>query len=222
MSEILSPESQRAALKELSHAWEPRYQAELEKIFSSEHIDLDTLVDVMWEKGILERISPINESEKQARVALGRPVWEGGRNDPELYWKLMYAAGYTLEAMKRSYSGLDQYVGPATTNVMRAAYQARNTEVINDPNKLVEIVERILVKAKQKISELGDTPHEKPIPWGAKGTYKGLEVTVDMYSSDGTVTLKPVDFGQYMAHQREIGNIFNVDPRSLNPADFIV
>ena len=82
----------RAALKEKAQAWRKRYEDALSAIADRQDAKLDDLVEVIWEQGILDRIAPIDAEEKRARKELRGDLWDGTRDDPELYLRIMYSA----------------------------------------------------------------------------------------------------------------------------------
>ena len=225
-------EANREALKEKAHAWHKRFDEALEEFLVEEEFDFDKFIDVIWEKGILDRVAPKDEEEKRARQGVGSKVWEGERDDPELYWRIMYSAGHIREFSERQFTmhaagfaDVGIYQG-----VVKLLYSEKHEKFRKKlypdrkSNPVVIVSDEIIERAKKELETLGVESHKKLIPWGAVGKYEDIEVEVDRYMEDGLVSLRALNYEDHMKLY-DLANLKRkhpglVSPSELDPKDF--
>ncbi len=183
-------------LREKSHAWQARFDEKLDEFFESGGQSREELMDLVWEYGIMDRIAPEDVSERDARKELGSAVWEGDRDDPSLYWRIMYAAANSQEAIEKNYSvaasGRNFIVG-ALNGIKNVYMNERLSKFFPDyQNGKDGIPENftlnyIIERSKQELEKRGVKPPEKLISLGAKGRWHGVEFTVDSYTDQGKI-----------------------------------
>src|SRR3990172_6966217 len=112
-----------AEARELYHAWEERYSGALEDFVAKAgrgSASREELVDIVWEKGILDHVAPTNELERRAREQMKRDVYD--RESEELFWRVMYSAGNIREASKTNASIVFGYAPGAVLKAALAVY----------------------------------------------------------------------------------------------------
>lgn len=222
--EQFSPETPDDDQKKLAEAWQERYSLRLDDFYKQEHPVLDQLIDIIWEEAVLGRISPVNAQEKEVRQALEKTVWPGDRNDPTLYWRLIYSIASSKEAIDRGYS-----IAASGSSLIVGAYQAvyqayltqKSTELFGEQNPQLTILDEIAKRAKEKLQELGVTPPDRLVPIGASGIWKGIPVKVGQYLEDGRVWLEAVNYEDRM-RLYDAGASQGVEPEELDIDNFTV
>lgn len=213
-------------VKEKAGAWLRRYEEKIEKILSAEKIDRAHLIDTLWEYGIMGRIAPKDETEKNARIALEKAVWEGDREDPKLYWRILYSAAAAKNAVEKNYSlaaGSHSYITGAFQELygILASPKAKDAfpEMKERKNPTIIIIDEFMNRAKIELEKRGVKPPDKLLPIGAKGRWNGIEATIETYTDGGLVWLKGDSTEDHMklykfTHGR------GASPDEINPKDF--
>lgn len=216
----------KEALKEKAGAWLGRYEEKIEEILNAEKIDRAELIDALWEYGIMGRIAPKDEIEKNARMQLEKAVWEGNREDPKLYWRILYSAAAAKNATEKNYSimaGSHGYITGAFQGLygVLASPKAEDTfpEMKEGKNPMIAVIDGFMDRAKKELEKRGVKPPEKLPQIGAKGKWNGIEVTIGSYTDDGLVWLKTESEEDHMklykfTHGR------GAPPDEINPDDF--
>ena len=217
---------EREYQKEKAGAWRKRYDDALDAVVHNEQATFEELLDVIWNEGILGRIAPVNSEEKNARIQLKKSVWEGSRDDVELYWRILYSAGYITEPAIMHHSVLPHgYAIDALSRARIAALMnAEQTKHFfpkeNQKDPFVFLAGKIMDRAREEISTRGGEPHEKLIPWGSKGVWKGVSAEVERYTGDGLLWLK----GKTTQDHLKIGELTDfkgaISPMDTNPSDW--
>ncbi|MEW6407454.1 MAG: hypothetical protein AB1465_02060 [Patescibacteria group bacterium] len=213
-------------LKERSHAWAERYEQALDELIQAEKPDLNALLNVVWNKGILDRLVPLDKEKLEARKMLEKEVWEGGREDLELYWHILYSAGYAREATDRNQSLVGG--GFASGAILQAVHKVLSSGKYLEffpggypKNYYAPLIDLVAARAKEELKKRGAEPHKKFIPYGAQGNFKGIEVKVERYSDDGCVVLRNIK-GEDWQKFWQITKEGCVSPSELNPEEFVL
>lgn len=210
-------------------AWQEKYKEILDDFFQKENVSRKELIDIIWEYGILERISPKNENEKQARKSLKKTVWEGDRENPELYWRLLYSTAASLEAIKNKYSIVAPsygYITGAFEGLNRALLpqhcQAIFPESEKNPNTNFHeiILNDIIEKAKSEIENKGKKPPKNLIPYGTEINWQGQKFNVERYTFDGKILLE-ADTPEKHNFLFDTGVADGIPPEKINHDQYI-
>ena len=188
------------------------------------------VMDCVWEHGILGHLSPEDPEVFRKREEKKRPVWR--RDDPVLYWRILYAAHGAAGTYRERWSFRDSIVMWPVA-LMGMARKNLDAEW-RDTDGMLKGIDAVAARAGAKIRELGETPHR--IPWGAKGTYQAdgtgekFHVVVERYDSYGGIALN-VDREHYGEDGNESYNAWCrlgvvallglAEHRDLNPANFV-
>lgn len=208
---------------DMAGAWRRRYEEALCRLLNDEHADADGLVGVVWEEGILGRISPKDERERFFRRVQKREVWEL-RTEPELYWRLLYSCAHVRQAIAESWTMAS---GPVAFAAVMAACRivtspypffpaARDGSHV-DP--VLALTEAVAGRARQALIAGGVEPHDPLIPCGAKGAFVGLAVEVERHLEDGLLWLKGQTEADHVALYRYTAGR-GVSPSRLDPKSF--
>ncbi len=208
--------------------WQSAYHQKLKELPPT--ATWEDVMDCVWEHGILEHVSPADRDVFKKREKEKRPVWR--RNDPVLYWRILYAAHGAAGAFCEHWSFRDSIV---TWPIVVAGMVRQNLDAEWRGNDgMVRGIHAVVMRAEEALRNMGDTPHR--IPWGARGTYAGKErgeifhVVVQGYNSYGCVALD-VDRLHYGEDGDEsckawcrfgkVAPFCLVEPRDLYPANFV-
>jgi len=213
-------------IKHLAHAWEERFENASEQVLLNSNSKTDDLIEVIWNKGILDRLVPENKDELCARLKDVREAFDS-RENTELYWRIIYSILYAEMAMKLQWSTLG---GSASVAFVRgfimACYKQRVQDFCPDYNCENQLggfnflADKIIKKAEDKLRELGAKPHEKHIKVGARGMFEGIAVRVERYMDNGLLYLVPEKREDILLLFDKVGHDIGVSPSRLNPADF--
>ncbi len=174
-----------------AHAWEREYEQALDEVFKDpEHVLLDDIVEVAFQKGIVERLAPLDEEIKRLRIEQRRRVWEGDREDAEFYARLFYAIEFSKEMFDKS-------VDLSWTNMANAAYnRIMRSNVLQErffgnssdaKSSAMQFSDALQKRILKEYGKKGGTLDLKVIPEGAKVVFHGIELKVLGYNPDGTL-----------------------------------
>ncbi len=178
--------------KQLAESWLLDFGESLNSAIKNPESDFDQIMDVVWEKGILNRICPDSQEVKAARKNLGRNVYEGQKEDSDLYWRLLASAENVEYAAKNSLTLASGDLSP-----MFEAFVAMNSPEIkrrffqkdDDGRELDKVIDAIRQKAISKISDL----EKKQVPalpaYGKKINVAGIDLKV-RYTPNGQIALE--------------------------------
>jgi len=220
-----------AEIKEAYREWDERYSDALESFGSRENFTKDELVDLIFEKGILDHLAPTDEKEREARKAMKADLWDRDNVDHEFYWRIMYSSGALKESLGQDLAVTHGYVA---RSAIKALYKIGGTheawtkifpDVSEEDTPLKNIAEALEERARHEIKNRGGIPHEQLIPIGAKGTVNGVAVKVERYTGEGMVSLHTDNYEDWVSLGDEVksvtGRMTNiVSPTMLDPENF--
>ncbi len=187
---------ERAHQKELASKWHDGYTAAIEAFKQKEDKTIDDVVDLHWEHYLFARLVPEDVAEKQARKALRKEVWDGSRDDVELYIRILTSCYYADDIIDKNLTmggggfgsgAIFQSLGLLTLNFMEQI-PMRHGRVDYRP-----YIEKYVERAKQEIVRCGGEVPSKRLRPGAIGEYKGMPVKVESLTGDGLVALEAAD-----------------------------
>ena len=191
----------------LARAWEKDYEDALDEV--DEQANLEELVDIALEKGILDRLVPEDQQVRKARQEGGNNLLDLERDDPKLWWQLLYAVkGVTEDAI----SGKTLSNGFVLPSMMTLFSRKSEAIIKADPeakNPFETLGQAMMDKIKKELEFRGIQIPEKLLPIGAKGIYENIEVEITGYSSDGLIAIKATN------HE----DMFKLDRFTVNPAE---
>ena len=191
-------ERQEQYYKEKARAWEKRYEEALTSYCEQANANFEGLVDLIWEKGILEHVSPSESEEHQARQVLQKDVFD--RDDVRLYWRLLYSIADSIDASTNSRSVAGGFATQAVVKAVYFAHSGNTEKILPAGNAIMSIDNALVDKAKQELVKRG-VAHPQIIPLETKGTYNGIPVTVDHYTSTGLIALEANEGEQLSARE---------------------
>jgi len=221
-----------AVVREKYRAWEQRYEKALQDFISQTDATYEDLVNLVWERGILDHIAPTDSLERKAREQKQADLFDKTSADPELYWRIMYAAGNTKNTIQKNMTMVGGYTTLSIVRALSGLYsnpelQKRIFSGVDNAGSdiFVKFADSIINKAQEEIKKRGDKPHEFPIPIGSKGTVFGISVTIDGYGSDGLVALRVVSYEDHVKLGEKIKELqgkysSSISPRYLDPVAF--
>lgn len=201
----LSPQ-EIAAQNVRLNAWMLDYKFALGELADKPDSTLEQFVDVAWEKGILDHVSPTDPELRDMRKRRGRTLWQP-RTDPVLYWRLQYAMEHL-----RATIGHTGTVGAhivALVELLKVLGQLPKERRHAFFPKLKHHsgwpwMERVCTllseKARQALRDLGVTPHEPTLRRRSTGFFRGIPCQISSICHDGTLYLAPTDLGPQNAH----------------------
>lgn len=193
----------------------------------SENPTREEFINILWEKGIMGRIAPEDDSRKQARQDLRKTVWPGDKNDPILYLHILYSAAAAKEAIQRSWSIITTGKGYAdgifngsrnmlfSDNGAKVFPELKNSKKNGD----VVILDELIARAKKEIENHGGVAPKKILSYDEQGEWQGISVTVDRFGGDGRVYLQ-LNNGKDMDAFLKANGPQGVMPELINPDNF--
>lgn len=178
--------------KTLAESWLEEYDRDLKSAIENPEADFDQIMAVVWEKGILNRLCPKNQEVKVARKSLGKKVYDGQREDSDLYWRLLASAENVEYAAKNNLTLASGDLSPifdAFVAMNSPAIKPRFFQKDEEGKELDKIIQAIREKAIAKLSDL----EKKQVPtlpaYGKKIHVAGIDVKV-RYLPDGQIALE--------------------------------
>ncbi len=223
-----------ADVREKYHAWKQRYEKSLKNFISQNEATYEDLVNLVWERGILDHIAPVDLLERKAREQKQADLFDRNSNDSELYWRIMYAAGNTKETIQKNMTMVGGYT---TLPIVQALYvlaphSELQKKLFPEEGKFgkeayIKLADSIIQKAQEEIKKKGGKPHDRLLPIGSQGIIDDIAVTIDMYGSDGLIVLKVSTIEDHMKLGEKIkelsGNYSSsISPQYLDPEAFHV
>ncbi len=175
--------------------WEPRMRTALDQFFVASDKTRDGFVDVLWKYGILDRIAPNNQEEITARIEGSRPVFENSRDDPQLYWRILYSAQAARQAIENGWSivvNSNSYVIGAISGINQGIRNGTLAKLYSMPaddtvDPLIPAIDDIVNRAKRELESRGQETTGHPLSPGAKGKWHDISVTVDRFTGQGGI-----------------------------------
>jgi len=160
--------------------------------------------DDVWEKGVLDLVSPLEASHRQEARSLGVGIPWGGRLDSELYWRIMYAAyAETLRVeawLKPIENDPSAMVRTAVTGTLVALERRPSRVPPPEDARVLAYVDQtlgqtfykdIMARAKHDIRlRSGNMITPVPIPPGARVTVEGMKALVSGFTGAGLIRLE--------------------------------
>jgi hypothetical protein len=162
--------------------WEPDFYEALEKIENDPHSNLQDLIELVFQKGILDRLCPRDEKIKQIHLERGHQIWAGSRNDAELYYRIFYCASACIYSIQQNWS---LSFGGYVSTVSQAFYQAMShadkyPELKGHRSAPIFILEKIQQRCLIELESLGHKCPKKFFAVGEEGSYYGYLVKIDI------------------------------------------
>jgi hypothetical protein len=218
----LSP-AERDALRPIADQWLSNYELALGAAALNPNTTLEQWIDIAWERGLLDHVSPIDPKVREARILMGRTLWRV-RQDPVLYWRLQYA----LENFRVS-AHHTQTSGPAAQACVKLI-----TEICKNRNRLreyfpklkyhsswpwdLELCKLLMKRAQKTLSGMNVTPHKPTLRRHSKGVFRDIPVVIDAICDDGTLWLQATDRGKVLTlHELMDSNQLN-EGRGICPS----
>jgi len=187
----MSPEVLKA------HSWEGEYEKALEELFGdTDHISLDDIIEVAFQKGIVDRLAPADDEVKRLRAEQHRRVWQGGRNDSELYARLFYAVERSKESLQHTadYSWTNAAWLAYNMIMSRESLRERIFGTALDGNESVALfLDALEKRIKEEYEEREGKLSLEVIPAGTKASFHGIALTVEGHNPDGTLHVNADD-----------------------------
>lgn len=209
----------------LAHAWHQRYHDQLEESLNKEGVGVDAIADVVWNYGVLERLCPSNQKEREEREKEQRDVWGKDRDDPVLYYRIIYSLKEMQEAIKKNYSLMSRMAGVVVKGFVSVFLHKENVKDLKElegPEGIKNFIGKISDKATAELKKLG--AERKIIPIGAQGLFHGILVKVEQYLPDGMIGLRPADKDKIQQDHMRLGELTKytnaVSPEELDPEEF--
>lgn len=193
----------------------------------SDHPTIEAFINVLWNSAILDRIAPIDPEVAVLRKSEGRAVFEGGRGNPELYWRIMYAAAGCIENIAIGATLIcspDNYVAAVYPELHRLSEANTLGAIYPDrQSRILDVTSDIILRAKSEIIKAtGDSESVigHPLRFGTEGDWQGMKVSVDGFASDGTVVFRAGNIEDHKRIYTESNNCGTVFPWTIDPRTF--
>ncbi len=223
----------REELKFLAEQWRKDFEQGLKEVIDKGG-NLDQIVDVTWQKGILDRIAPTDRSVYWARKELGRTLYPGSRDDVELYWRIIYSMKNLFYQVEKKFSVCDLgYVAPLSQAWMETISEGRKDNFFGSQvgtEKAFEVLaEKIKQKAEETLVKFGEAPDagSRTVDIGAKISIFGIPAAVERFAGDGDIILSTESYEDHCKLGDLTHRLLGVASSAIPPAwtrtkDFIV
>lgn len=237
MTTVLSP-TERNALRPIADGWMLDYKLRLDLAIDDKGFTLDQWIDLAWEKGLLDHVSPTDPEIVTARKLLERTVWPE-RQNPILYWRIQYAIEYFRTHMERTTA---QGVAAQACIPLFVAMGKLDKPKLGElfPKMVLQpdwpwyrkICALLIARAKRSLQDLGVKPHMRTLRRGSTGVFRGINVEVDNVCDDGTLWLRALEDGvdnanhyalvDYMIGEHKTNEGRGICPSLIDDSTFIL
>jgi len=208
-------------------SWKIELSASLDAFVRSDHPTRESFIDLLWDGAILDRIAPIDPKVAVLRKSEGRAVFEGGRENPQLYWRIMYAAAGCIGNIAMDATMIcapDNYVAAVYPALHRLSEDNIFGAIYPDPqSRMLDVTDDIILRAKSEIIKATGDPESlvgHPLGCGAEGVWHGMEVRVNGFAGDGTVAFQAANRNDHERIYTESRNRGTVFPWTIDPKAF--
>lgn len=179
---------------DLAHKWHDSLQESLDIFFILDKQTREDFIEILWSNAILDHIAPTDPAVIEARKAKKRPVWDSGREDPRLYWRILYSAAAAKEAVERNWSvvaGSDNFVVGIFSSIYsiysKGLVQKLYPDAVPNINPQLLVLNDILERAKQELVKRNQNTEGHPLKYESKGTWRRLGLKVDRFTGSGEI-----------------------------------
>ncbi len=213
---------------EKANVWKTRLNTSLDTFFAVREPTRELFVDILLTNGILDHIAPTDLEEIAARKAEQRPVWDKSRDDPHLYWKILYSAAAAKEAVEKQWSVVADN-GSYVRGIFPGIYEAINNgifaklypEATKSKQPAIFVLDDIIDKVKQELEMRNQSTVGHPIKCGLKGEWRGVKGTIDRYSGDGAILLYASSYDDHTRlYDKTKENRGGIMPWEIDPSSF--
>ncbi len=210
------------------HTWQDSLQESLDIFYILDEQTKEDFLEILWSSGVLDRIAPTEPVIIALRKAKNRPVWDQGRDDPRLYWRILYSAAAAKEASEKGWSfiaGSDSFVAgifsPIYEAFSRGLLQKFYPGITQSANPQIFVLSDIMERAKQELGKRNQNTAGHPLKYGLNGNWKGLELKVDRFTGSGEIYFQAKSFEDHVRlYELAKENKGFVLPWEVDPADF--
>lgn len=210
-----------------SSSWQNKLSVAIDGFLHSDNPTKKGFIDILWNSAIIDRIAPADPEVIALRTSEGRVVFDGGRENPELYWRIMYAAAGCIENIEKNTSLVcppNNFVAAiypelyplSNSHVLRSLYPDVHQRVIDVTSDIISRAKREIIKATGDSESLAG----HPLRYGAEGEWQGIRVRIDGFTSEGTVVFQTFNIEDRARVYTESKNGGTVFPWIINPRKF--
>jgi hypothetical protein len=187
--------SDKAEEKRLSHSWEAKLdQALLAAVESPVFQGMESLADILWTHGILDRIMPQDPQVRGARKTLRKTLFQE-EDLSQLYRRIFYSAHATRYAFEQGHScgPSSSYVEGAVLGIQHLMRHQAYAKMYREKGRLpqVQAMDLIMERANSEYAKVcGSEKELRTLRVGQKGTINGIRVCIERFCGDGSLWLK--------------------------------
>ncbi len=237
MTTVLSP-TERDALRPIADGWILEYKFQLDLAIDDKSLALEQWLDIAWEKGLLDHVSPTDPEIAKARELLGRTVWPE-RGNPILFWRIHYALEYFRTHMEPA--APQGVAAQACRPLFAAMAKLDKPKLCEFFPKLADqphwpwhrkICALLIARAKKTLQNLGVKPHMRTLRRGSTGVFRDINVEIDNVCADGTLWLRALEDGadnanhyalfDYMIGEQKTNDGCGICPSLIDDSTFIL
>lgn len=226
MNRNISEAHPTSRLTDKAPTWQANFASSLEAFYSDPRPTRARFIDILWTNGILDHIAPENPEEIAKRKSRKRPVWEKGRENPHLYWRILYSIASAREVLEKQLSigvSKDSYVGGVFTGISEAEANGLLSKIYPEKgkNRWTFVLDDLIEKAKKELEGKDQNITGHPIPSGIKGEWRGVAVTTRKYSDDGRIVLEGNSLKDHELLSQLLGKTWGAaEPWEVDPNGF--
>lgn len=176
--------------------WTQRFGLALTMAAAQDSTGRHAWLDLVWDKGVLDLVSPIAHETRAALAKAGTGLPWGGRLDLELYWRVMYSAYAELLAVTdpgvisggEGIRPMKQVVSVALSLAGLSAGREGSVLQIFTPDAdgAKTMLDSVIAQASHQIGLRDGTRRgPKPLPRFSRVDYKGAKANVVGYGFNG-------------------------------------
>ncbi len=194
MAHALS-KTERDRLRPVADGWHGAYLQRLTTARTDPSTTFERWIEIAWEHGLLDHVSPADPNVRSARQLMGRTLWQE-RGDAILYWRLLYALEHVRTSMNHTF-----IQGPVAQALVMLLCQmtvdSGHRSYFQPEDRWEEQVCELLMKwAREALVDKGVNPPASLLQRGFRGNFRDIPVKIDRICADGTIWLHPAPLGE--------------------------
>jgi hypothetical protein len=173
--------------------WENDFHPALEQTIADPNGTLQDLIEVVFQKGILDQLCPLNKETRMRWLELGYQIWRGSRRDPELYYRIFYSAQGCIDYFEQYLSGgfAGYMIALDEAHKQAMAHLDKYPELKDAKNTSTFMLEKIMQRCMIELANLRRKCPKRFFAKGDKGLYRGMRVIISGISRmEGTIFFK--------------------------------
>jgi len=225
MNEIIEPGHISESPEPVDQAseWRKGFEGQLSELLKRENVSLEEVIEVLFQKGILNRLAPLDRRAIALRREQRRPVYNEGRDDPALYEKLFYSVECAKESLEYSRDA-------SWVNAWSRAFNAVSSKPelakklfgeVKPENQALQFLDRLQQRIAREYRANHGAQELTNEPIGKRAVFHGIPVVIAGCDQSGLIKLEAADEAGHISLYNYTNKGRGMNPADLFSSDFV-